>query len=120
MFLFFLSSEDNRVAELEITLEEVKIQRDLEESEKRKQSIKCEELETQTKELKTKLQSLELGVNKLNLPTCENLKATLQPLLTALRDTNLENSSQLDQRNDTLQQVWQPKCNSRLFWREIA
>ena len=77
------------------------------EQEKSKQSIKCEELETQTKELKTKLQSLELGVNKLNLPTCENLKATLQPLRTALRDTNLENSSQLDQRNDTLEgQCW--------------
>ena len=103
MFLFFHSSEDNRVAELEITLEEVKIQRDLAESEKRKQSIKCEKLETQTKELKTKLQSLELGVNKLNLPPCENLKATLQPLRTALPDTNLENSSQLDQRNHTLE-----------------
>ena len=103
MFLFFLSSEDNRVAELETTLEEVKIQRDLSESEKSKQSIKCEELETQTKELKSKLQSLELEVNKLNLPSCENLKAMLQPLRTALPDTNLENSSQLDQRNDTLE-----------------
>ena len=101
--MFFLSSEDNRVAELETTLEEVKIQRDLAENQKSKQSIKCEELETQTKILKTQLQSLELGVNKLNLPTCENLKATLEPLRTALQDTNLENSSQLDQRNDTLE-----------------
>ena len=103
MFLFFLSSEDNRVAELETTLEEVKIQRDLAESEKSEQSIKCEQLETQTKELKTKLQSSELEVNKLNLPSCENFKATLQPLRTALPDTNLENSSQLDQRNHTLE-----------------
>ena len=101
--MFFLSSEDNRVAKLETTLEEVKIQRDLAESEKSKQSIKCEELETQTKELKTKLQISELEVNKLNLPSCENLKATLQPLRTALPDTNLENSSQLDQRNETLE-----------------
>ena len=99
MFLFFLSSEDNRVAELETTLEEVKIQRDRAESEK----SKCEELETQIKELKSTLQSSELEVNKPNLPLCENLKATLQPLQTALPDTNLENSSQLDERNDTLE-----------------
>ena len=102
MFLFFLSSEDDRVVELETTLEEVKKQRDLAEREKSKQSTRCEELETQTKQLKNKLQSLEQEVNKLNLGKYEKLKATLQPLRTALPDTNLENSGQLDQRNDTL------------------
>ena len=72
------------------------------EQEKSKQSIKCEELETQTKELQTKLQSSELKVNKL-LHKCENLEAQLQLLRTALHDANLpQNSSQLDQRNNTL------------------
>ena len=59
-------------------------------------------METQTKQLKNKLQSLEKEVNKLNLSKYEKLKATLQLLRTALPDTNLENSGQLDQRNDTL------------------
>ena len=102
-FVFFLSAEDNRVAELETELEEVKTLRDLVQQEKSKQSIKCEALETQTNELKTKLQSSELEVNKL-LHKCENLEAQLQLLRTALQDANLpENSSQLDQRNDTLE-----------------
>ena len=99
LFLFLLSSEDNRVAELESTLEEVKIQRDLAEREENQQSNKCKALETQTKELKTKLQSSELEVNEL-LHKCENLEAQLQQLRTAVRDANLENSSQLDQRNN--------------------
>ena len=73
------------------------------EQEKSKQSIKCEALETQTNELKTKLQSSELEVNKL-LHKCENLEAQLQLLRTALQGANLpENSRQLDQRNDTLE-----------------
>lgn len=73
------------------------------EQEKSEYSIKCEALETQTNELKTKLQSSELEVNKL-LRKCENLEAQLQLLRTALQDANLpENSSQLDQRNDTLE-----------------
>ena len=102
-YLFIISSEDNTVPELETELEEVKIQRDLLEQEKSEYSIKCEALETQTNELKTKLQSSELEVNKL-LHKCENLEAQLQLLWTALQDTNLpENSSQLDQRNDTLE-----------------
>ena len=63
-FCLFLSAEDNRVAELETKLEEVKTLRDLEEQEKSEQSIKCEALETQTMEVKTKLQSSELEVNK--------------------------------------------------------
>ena len=100
LFLFLLSSEVNRVAELETTLGEIKIQRDLAERKESEQSIKCEALETQTKELKTKLQSSELEVNKL-LHKCENLEAQLQQLRTAVRDTNLANSSQLDQRNNT-------------------
>ena len=99
LFLFLLSSEDNRVTELETTLEEVKIQRDLAEREESEQSIKCKALETQTKELKTKLQSSELEVNEL-LHKCENLEAQLQQLRTAVGDANLENSSQLDQRNN--------------------
>jgi len=37
LFLFLHSSEDNRVAELETTLEEVKIQRDLAEREESEQ-----------------------------------------------------------------------------------
>ena len=69
------------------------------EQEKREYSIKCEALETQTNELKTKLQSSELEVNKL-LRKCGNLEAQLQLLRTALQDAN---SSQLDQRNDTLE-----------------
>ena len=102
-FVFFLSAEDNRVAELETELEEVKTLRDLVEQEKSKQSIKCETLETQTNELKTKLQSSELEVNKL-LHKCENLEAHLQLLRTALQDANLRgNSSQLDQMKDTLE-----------------
>ena len=73
------------------------------EQEKSEYSIKCEALQTQTNELKTKLQSSELEVNKL-LHKCENLEAQLQLLRKALQDTNLlENSSQLDQRNDTLE-----------------
>ena len=101
-FCLFLSTEDNQVAELETKLAEVKTLRDLVEQEKSKQSIKCEELETQTKELQTKLQSSELKVNKL-LHKCENLEAQLQLLRTALHDANLpQNSSQLDQRNNTL------------------
>ena len=94
LFLFLLSSEDNRVAELESTLEEVKIQRDLAERKENEQSNKCKALETQTKELKTKLE-----VNEL-LHKCENLEAQLQQLRTAVRDANLANSSQLDQRNN--------------------
>ena len=71
------------------------------EQKKSEYSIKCEALETQTNELKTKLQSSEL--NKL-LHKCENLEAQLQVLRTALHDANLpENSSQLDQWNDTLE-----------------
>ena len=101
--MFFLSSEDDLVVEPETTLEEVKLQRDLAESEKSEQCTRCEELETQAKELKNKLQSLELEVKKLNLSKYENLKATLQLLWTALPDTNLENSGQLDQRNDALE-----------------
>ena len=50
-------------------------------------SIKCEALETQTNELKTKLQNSELEVNKL-LRKCENLEEQLQLLRTALQDTN--------------------------------
>ena len=69
------------------------------EQEKSEYSIKCEALETQTNELKTKLKSSELKVNKL-LHKCENLEAQLQLLRTALQDAN---SSQLDQRNDTLE-----------------
>ena len=73
------------------------------EQKKSEYSIKCEALETQTNELKTKLQNSELEVNKL-LHKCENLEALLQRLRTALQDANLlENSSQLDQRNDTLE-----------------
>ena len=102
-FVFFLPAEDNRVAELETEVEEVKTLRDLVEQEKSEQSTKCEALETQTNELKTKLQSSELEVNKL-LHECENLEAQLHLLRTALQDANLpENSSQLDQRNDTLE-----------------
>ena len=72
------------------------------EQKKSEYSIKCEALETQTNELKTKLQSSELEVNKL-LHKCENLEAQLQLLRTALHDANLpQNSSQLDQRNNTL------------------
>ena len=71
------------------------------EQKKSEYSIKSEALETQTNELKTKLQSSELEVNKL-LHKCENLEAQLQLLRTALHDANLpENSSQLDQLNDT-------------------
>ena len=69
------------------------------EQEKSEYSIKCEALETQTNDLKAKLQSSELEVNKL-LHKCENLETQLQLLRTALQD---ENSSQLDQRNDTLE-----------------
>ena len=66
------------------------------EQEKSEYSIKCEALETETNELKTKLQSSE--------HKCENLEAQLQLLRTALHDANLpENSSQLDQWNDTLE-----------------
>ena len=73
------------------------------EQKKSEYSIKSEALETQTNELKTKLQSSELEVNKL-LHKCENLKAQLQLLRTALRDANLpESSRQLDQWNDTLE-----------------
>ena len=73
------------------------------EQKKSEYSIKCEALETQTNELKTKLQSSELEANKL-LHKCENLEAQLQLLRTALQDANLlENSRQLDQRNDTLE-----------------
>ena len=73
------------------------------EQKKSEYSIKCEALETQTHELKTKLKSSELEVNKL-LDKCENLEAQLQLLRKALQDANLpENSSQLDQRNDTLE-----------------
>ena len=73
------------------------------EQKKSEYSIKCEALETQTNELKTKLQSSGLEVNKL-LNKCENLEEQLQLLRTALQDANLlENSSQLDQRNDTLE-----------------
>ena len=73
------------------------------EQKKSEYSIKCEALETQTNELKTKLQNSELEVNKL-LNKCENLEEQLQLLRTALQDANLlENSSQLDQRNDTLE-----------------
>ena len=101
-FCLFLSTEDNRVAELETKLTEVKTLRDLVEQEKSKQSIKCEVLETQTNELQTKLQSSELKVNKL-LQKCENLEAQLQLLRTTLHDANLpQNSSRLDQRNNTL------------------
>ena len=94
----------NTVSKLETELEEVKIHRDHVEQKKSEYSIiKCEALETQTNELKTKLQSSELEVNKL-LHKCENLEAQLQLLRTALQDANLlENSSQLDQRNDTLE-----------------
>ena len=99
--IYSLSSEDNTVSKLETELEEVKIQQDLVEQKKSEYSIKCEALETQTNELKTKLQSSELEVNKL-LHKCENLEAQLQVLRTALHDANLpENSSQLDQWNDT-------------------
>lgn len=95
--------QDNTVSELETELKEVKIQQDLVEQKKSEYSIKCEALETQTNELKTKLQSSELEVNKL-LHKCENLDAQLQLLRTALHDANLpENSSQLDQWNDTLE-----------------
>ena len=79
LFLFLLSSEDNRVAELESTLEEVKIQRDLAKREENEQCSKCKALETQTKELKTKLQSSELEVKEL-LHKSENLEAQLQQL----------------------------------------
>ena len=73
------------------------------EQKKSEYSIKCEALETQTSELKTKLQSSELEVNKL-LHKCEKLEAQLQVLRTALHDANLpENSSHLDQWNDTLE-----------------
>ena len=73
------------------------------EQEKSEQFTKSEALETQTNELKTKLQSSELEVNKL-LRKSENLEAQLQVLRTALQDANVpENSSQLDQRNDTLE-----------------
>ena len=103
LYSFFISSEDNTVSELETELKEVKIQQDLVEQKKSEYSIKCEALETQTNELKTKLQSSELEVNKL-LHKCENLEAQLQLLRTALHDANLpENSSQLDQWNDTLE-----------------
>ena len=65
--------------------------------------MKCDALETQTNELKTKLQSSESEVKKL-LYKCEKLEAQLQLLRTALPDANLlENSSQLDQRNGTLE-----------------
>ena len=102
-FCLFRSTEDKRVAELETELEEVKTLRDLVEQEKNEYSIKCEAMETQTKELKIKLQSSELEVNKL-LHKCENLGAELQLLQTALHDANLpKTSSQLDQRNDTLE-----------------
>ena len=102
-FCLFLSTEDNRVAELETKLEEVKTLRDLVEQEKSEYSIKCEAMETQTKEIKTTLQSSELEVNKL-LHKSENLEAKLRLLRTALHDANLpETSSQLDQRNDTLE-----------------
>lgn len=53
--VLFLSSEDNRVAELETEIEEVKTLRDLVEQEKSEQSTKSEALETETNELKTKL-----------------------------------------------------------------
>ena len=105
LFLFLLSSEDNRVAELESTLEEVKIQRDLAKREENEQSSRCKALETQAKELKTKLQSSELEVNELLLK-CENLEAELQQLRTAGRDANLENSSQLDQRSNKAEGQW--------------
>ena len=73
------------------------------EQEKSEQSTKSDALETQTNEPKTKLRSSELEVNKL-LHKCENLEAQLHLLRTALQDANLpENSSQLDQRNDTLE-----------------
>lgn len=108
--MFFLPSEDDRVVELKTTLEEVKFQRDLPESEKSEQCTRCEELETQAKELKNKLQSLELEVKKLNLSQYENLKATFQLLRTALPDTNFGNSGQLDQRNDALE----GKCWKRI------
>ena len=73
------------------------------EQEKSEYSIKSEALQTQTNELKTKLQSSELEVNKL-LRKSENLEAQLQLWRTALQEANLpENSSQLDQRNDTLE-----------------
>ena len=73
------------------------------EQKKSEYSIKCEALETQTSELKTKLQSSELEVIKL-LHKCEHLEAQLQLLRKALHDANLpENSSQIDQGNDTLE-----------------
>ena len=73
------------------------------EQEKSEYSIKCKALETQTNELKTKLQSSDLEVNKL-LHECENLKTQLQLLRTAFHDANLpEKSSQLDQWNVTLE-----------------
>ena len=73
------------------------------EQEKSEYSIKCEALETQTNELKTKLQSSDSEVKKL-LHKCENLKAQLQLLRTAFHDANLpEKSSQLDQWNVTLE-----------------
>ena len=73
------------------------------EQEKSEYSIKCEALEAQTNELKTKLQSSDLEVKKL-LHKCENLKAQLQLLRTAFHDSNLpEKSSQLDQWNVRLE-----------------
>ena len=72
------------------------------EQKKNEYFMKCEVFETRTNELKTKLQSSESEseVNKLSYKG-ENLEELLR---TALQDANLlENSSQLDQRNDTLE-----------------
>ena len=61
------------------------------EQEKSEYSIKCEALETQTNDLKAKLQSSELEVNKL-LHKCENLETQLQLLRKRYR-TKIQASS---------------------------
>ena len=57
------------------------------EQKKSEYSIKCEALETQTNELKTKLQSSQLEVKKL-LRKSENLEEQLHLLRKALQDSN--------------------------------
>ena len=57
------------------------------EQKKSEYSIKCEALETQANELKTKLQSSQLEVKKL-LRKSENLEEQLHLLRKALQDSN--------------------------------